>query len=677
MFIKMIPEIGHFALIIALLMAAVQAVMPLAGAATRRPLWMAYGQPMAVGQFVFIAIAYACLTASYMLDDFSVANVANNSNSLLPWYYKFSAVWGNHEGSVLLWSFMLAGWGCAASLFTGNLPRDMVARVMGVMGMVCVGFLLFILMTSNPFERLLPGMPQDGADLNPLLQDFGLVVHPPMLYMGYVGFSVVFAFAIAALMGGRLDAAWTRWARPWTNLAWAFLTVGIALGSWWAYYELGWGGWWFWDPVENASLLPWLTGTALVHSLAVTEKRGSFKSWTVLLAISTFSLSLMGTFLVRSGVLTSVHAFANDPARGFFILMLLAITVTLSLLVFALRAPRVSHKVGFNWLSRDALLLVNNIFLVIMTVTVLLGTVYPLILDSLGLGKISVGPPYFNTLFVPLTVLMCIFMGLGSVTRWKSMAARDLIRKLWLAGVAALVIGILMPLLYRGEWNLFVSLGIVSALWIVLPMVRDVFDKTRHASSFLAGVRKLSLAYWGMVLGHVGVAVTIVGVTVVSNYNIERNVRMSPGTTVEVAGYQFTMTELTERRGANFLADTSILQVQRGDSGSSFTMRPEKRLYLATGMPMTQVALRPGLFRDLYVAMGENLGDGSWAMRVQYKPFVRWLWLGALLMAFGGVLAVLDKRYRRTASTREAPKVASQDDSTQNSTRNGAREATA
>lgn len=665
MLIKMIPEIGHFALIIALLMAMVQALMPLAGAATRRPLWMAYGQPMAAGQFLFIAIAYACLTASYMLDDFSVANVANNSNSLLPWYYKFSAVWGNHEGSVLLWSLMLAGWGFAASLFTGTLPRDMVARVMGVMGMVCVGFLLFILITSNPFERLLPDMPQDGADLNPLLQDFGLVVHPPMLYMGYVGFSVVFAFAIAALMGGRLDAAWTRWARPWTNLAWAFLTVGIALGSWWAYYELGWGGWWFWDPVENASLLPWLTGTALVHSLAVTEKRGSFKSWTVLLAISTFSLSLMGTFLVRSGVLTSVHAFANDPARGFFILMLLAITVTLSLLVFALRAPRVSHKVGFNWLSRDALLLVNNIFLVIMTVTVLLGTVYPLILDSMGLGKISVGPPYFNALFVPLTVVMCIFMGLGSVTRWKGMAVRDLVRKLWLAGVAALVLGILMPLLYRGEWNLFVSLGIVSALWIVLPMVRDVFDKTRHASSFIAGLRKLSLSYWGMVLGHIGVAVTIVGVAVVSNYNIERNVRMSPGTTVEVAGYQFTMTELTERRGPNFLADTAVIQVQRGDTGSSFTMRPEKRLYLATGMPMTQVALRPGLFRDLYVAMGEDLGDGSWAMRVQYKPFVRWLWLGALFMAFGGVLAVLDKRYRRAAVTRETPQAATKADSSQ------------
>ncbi|CAM3999827.1 heme lyase CcmF/NrfE family subunit [Vreelandella rituensis] len=653
MLIKMIPEVGHFALIIALLLAVVQAIVPLAGAATRRPLWMAYGRPMAMGQFLFVSIAYACLTASYMLDDFSVANVANNSNSLLPWYYKFSAVWGNHEGSVLLWSLMLAGWACAVAVFSRDLPRDMVARVLGILGMVCMGFLLFILVTSNPFERLLPNMPQDGADLNPLLQDFGLVVHPPMLYMGYVGFSVVFAFAIAALLGGRLDAAWTRWARPWTNLAWAFLTVGIALGSWWAYYELGWGGWWFWDPVENASLLPWLSGTALIHSLAVTEKRGSFKSWTVLLAITTFSLSLMGTFLVRSGVLTSVHAFANDPARGFFILVLLAITVALSLLLFALRAPRVSQNVGFSWLSRDALLLINNILLVIMTVTVLLGTIYPLILDSLGLGKISVGPPYFNSLFVPLTVLLCVFMGLGPSSRWKRMSVSALARKLWMSGVAALAIGILAPLVYGGSWNLWVSLGIVSALWIVLPMLRDMFDKTRNASSFLSGLRKLSLAYWGMVLGHLGVAVTIIGVTVVSNYNIERNVRMTPGETVEVAGYQFTMTELGSRRGPNFLADTSTLQVQRGEDGRSFTMRPEKRLYIATGMPMTQVALRPGLFRDLYVAMGEDLGDGSWAMRVQYKPFVRWLWLGALLMAAGGIMAIADKRYRRLAGRRE------------------------
>ncbi|RUR39371.1 heme lyase CcmF/NrfE family subunit [Vreelandella populi] len=648
MLVKIIPELGHFALIIALLMAVVQTIMPLAGVATRRPLWMAYGHPMAVGQFLFIAIAYLCLTTSYALDDFSVANVANNSNSMLPWYYKLSAVWGNHEGSVLLWSLMLAGWGYAASRFSNSLPRNMLARVQGIMGFISVGFLLFILLTSNPFTRLLPNVPQDGADLNPLLQDIGLIVHPPMLYMGYVGFSVVFAFAIAALLGGRLDAAWTRWARPWTNIAWAFLTVGIALGSWWAYYELGWGGWWFWDPVENASLLPWLTGTALIHSLAVTEKRGSFKSWTVLLAIFTFSLSLMGTFLVRSGVLTSVHAFANDPSRGLFILVLLAITVTLSLGIFALRAPRVSHHVSFSWLSRDALLLVNNILLVIMTVTILLGTLYPLILDSLGLGKISVGPPYFNALFVPLTVVMCIFMGLGPVARWKRMASRELVGKLWLAGGAALVLGMVLPLIYRGEWNLWASLGIVAALWIVLPMVRDLVDKTRHGTTRLAGLRKLSLAYWGMVLGHLGIAVTIIGVAVVSNYASERTVRMAPGTTVEMAGYRFTMNELVSRRGANFIADTAVLEVHNIDSGRHFQMRPEKRFYLATGMPMTQVALRPGLFRDLYVAMGEDLNDGSWAMRIQYKPFVRWLWLGGLLMALGGVLAVIDKRYRRT-----------------------------
>jgi len=650
MLTQMIPEIGHYALVIALLLAVIQAVMPLAGAATRRPLWMAYARPMATGQFLFVAIAYACLTTSYMLDDFSVANVANNSNSMLPWYYKFSAVWGNHEGSVLLWSLMLAGWGYAAASFSRELPRDMVARVLGVMGLVCVGFLLFILVTSNPFERLLPHMPADGADLNPLLQDIGLILHPPMLYMGYVGFSVVFAFAIAALLGGRLDAAWARWARPWTNLAWACLTVGIALGSWWAYYELGWGGWWFWDPVENASLLPWLTGTALMHSLAVTEKRGAFKSWTLLLAITTFSLSLLGTFLVRSGVLTSVHAFANDPSRGFFILMLLGITVGLSLLIFALRAPRVSHKVGFSWLSRDALLLINNLMLVIMTVTVLLGTVYPLLLDALDLGKISVGPPYFNALFVPLTLIMSVFMGLGPISRWKETAPSLLVRRLWLAAVVAVVLGAALPLIFAERWSAPVAVGLIAALWIVLPMLRDLYDKIRRASTLGAGLKKLSLAYWGMQLGHLGVAVTIVGVAVVSNYNIERNVRMGPGDSVQVAGYTFTMIELTDRRGANFLADRAVIEVQRGDSNRRFTMNPEKRLYLATGMPMTQVALRPGLFRDLYVAMGEDLGDGSWAMRVQYKPFVRWLWLGALLMSIGGVLAVADKRYRRMAT---------------------------
>jgi len=649
MLVKIIPELGLFALIMALGLAFIQALAPLAGVTLRRPLWMAFAEPMAWGQFAFLLVAYASLTASFLLDDFSVSYVANNSNSMLPWYYKLTAVWGGHEGSVLLWSLILSGWGFAVSLFSRNLPRDMLARVLGVMGMVSTGFLLFILITSSPFERLLPGVPQDGADLNPLLQDVGLILHPPMLYMGYVGFSVAFAFAIAALLGGRLDAAWTRWVRPWTNIAWAFLTMGIALGSWWAYYELGWGGWWFWDPVENASFLPWLTGTALIHSLAVTEKRGTFKSWTALLAIFTFSLSLLGTFLVRSGVLTSVHAFANDPSRGIFILALLGFTVGASLLIFALRAPRMSGNVGFGWLSRDALLLINNILLVVMTVTVLLGTVYPLILDALGLGKISVGPPYFNTLFVPLTVLLCAFMGLGPVARWKQMAGRELMRRLLWSGIAALITAAAVPFLYGGEWNAAVALGLVMALWVVLALIRDLFDKTRHASSPLAGLRKLSLAHWGMVVGHLGMAITIVGVAMVSNYAIERNVRLAVGERVEIGGYSFTMTDLSERRGPNFLADTATLEVTR-DGQHVTTLRPEKRLYIARGQPMTDVALRPGLLQDIYVALGEDLGDGAWAMRIQIKPFVRWLWLGALLMATGGLLAVADRRYRRQRS---------------------------
>ncbi|WP_110648084.1 heme lyase CcmF/NrfE family subunit [Salinicola peritrichatus] len=646
MLIRILPELGHFALILALGMALLQALVPLAGATTRRPLWMAFAKPMVRGQFAFLVIAYLCLTASFALDDFSVAYVADNSNSLLPWYYKLSAVWGSHEGSVLLWVLILGGWSFAVSLFSRRLPQDMLARVLGVMGWISSGFLLFILLTSNPFERLLPNVPSDGADLNPLLQDFGLIVHPPMLYMGYVGFSVVFAFAIAALLGGRLDAAWTRWARPWTNVAWAFLTVGIALGSWWAYYELGWGGWWFWDPVENASLLPWLAGTALIHSLAVTEKRGTFKNWTVLLAIFTFSLSLLGTFLVRSGVLTSVHAFANDPSRGTFILILLGVTVGLSLLIFALRAPRVQSLSGFGWLSRDSLLLINNILLVVMTVTVLLGTVYPLLLDALDLGKISVGPPYFNALFVPLTALLCLFMGLGPLARWKRMPGRELVRRLALSALLAVVIAAALPLLYGGSWSLGVTLGLLLALWLVLSLVRDVLDKSRSAQGRMAGLGKLRPAYWGMVLGHCGLAVTIVGVAMVTHYNVERNVRLAPGKSVEVGGYRFAMTDFNEHRGPNYVADTATIEVTR-PGRSSFVMQPEKRFYLASGMPMSDVALRPGLLMDLYVALGEELDGGDWSLRIQLKPFVRWLWLGGLIMAAGGILAVIDRRYRR------------------------------
>ncbi|WP_106477580.1 heme lyase CcmF/NrfE family subunit [Phytohalomonas tamaricis] len=648
MLIKTVPELGFFALILALCVALVQAIVPLMGSLTRRPLWMSFAQPMAWSQFLCLAISFACLTFSFLKDDFSVAYVANNSNSLLPWYYKFSAVWGSHEGSVLLWSLLLSAWSFAVSIFSRHLPRDMLARVLSVMGMVSSGFLLFIILTSNPFARILPIAPQEGADLNPLLQDPGLIVHPPMLYMGYVGFSVAFAFAMAALIGGRLDAAWTRWARPWTNIAWAFLSLGIALGSWWAYYELGWGGWWFWDPVENASLMPWLMGTALIHSLAATEKRGTFKSWTALLAIFTFSLSLLGTFLVRSGVLTSVHAFANDPSRGTFILALLGITVGASLLVFALRAPKVKSPIGFGWLSRDALLLFNNILLLVMMVTVLLGTLYPLLLDALDLGKISVGPPYFNALFVPLATLLAIFMGLGPVARWKQMGAGELVRRVWFGALVGCVIAVAAPLLYDGQWSFGVSLGLLLAIWIVLPMLRDMLIKLRQEGP--RGLRKLSRSYYGMVLGHVGLAVTLVGITMVSHYSSAENVRLNENQSVEVGGYTFTMTGLSEQRGPNYLADRATVRVSR-DNTLITLLHPEKRFFMARGQAMTETALDPGLLRDLYVAMGEKLDNGDWAMRVQVKPFVRWLWLGALLMAAGGILAVLDKRYRRLGST--------------------------
>ncbi|MFC0338143.1 cytochrome c-type biogenesis protein CcmF [Kushneria avicenniae] len=650
MLIQTLPEIGLYAMMLALAMALVQAVVPLAGSLTRRPLWMSYAVPMAWGQALFLLIAFVCLALGFLFKDFSVAYIADNANSRLPWYYRLSAVWGGHEGSVLLWSMLLAFWGLAVSIFSRHLPRDMLARVLAVLGMINAGFLLFILATSSPFERLLPVPPADGADLNPLLQDPGLIIHPPMLYMGYVGFSVAFAFALAALMGGRLDAAWTRWARPWTNLAWAFLSVGIALGSWWAYYELGWGGWWFWDPVENASLMPWLAGTALMHSLAVTEKRGGFKSWTILLAIVTFSLSLLGTFLVRSGVLTSVHAFANDPSRGTFILILLGLTVGASLTLYAFRAPRVKSPLGFGWRSRDAMLLLNNILLLVMMVTVLLGTLYPLILDSLDLGRISVGPPYFNALIVPLTVALGLFMGVGPVTRWKQMATRELIKRLWLSAIVSLAIALAMPWLYDGAWSLPVSLGLLIAAWIVVPLAREPLTLMRRFG--LRGPARLSRSHYGMVLGHIGMAVTIVGVTMVSNYDHADNVRMSLGHTVEVGGYRFTMTQLNETRGPNYVSDRATIRVTQGDRLVTL-LHPEKRFFDVRRQAMTETALDHGMTRDLYVAMGEPLEDGeSWAMRIQVKPFVRWLWLGALLMAAGGVLAVCDKRYRHRSRIR-------------------------
>ena len=645
----MIPELGRRAMILALCLAVVQGTLPLIGAWRGDSQWMGLAQPAAWGQFSFLAFSFACLTYAFMVDDFSVAYVAQNSNSALPWYYKFSAVWGAHEGSLLLWAFILAGWTFAVSIFSRQLPEDMLARVLGVMGLISIGFLLFLIVTSNPFERLLPQAPMDGRDLNPLLQDFGLVVHPPMLYMGYVGFSVAFAFAIAALLGGRLDAAWARWSRPWTLIAWAFLGTGIALGSWWAYYELGWGGWWFWDPVENASFMPWLVGTALIHSLAVTEKRGVFKSWTVLLAIAAFSLSLLGTFLVRSGVLTSVHAFATDPERGVFILAFLLVVIGGSLTLFALRAPVVKSQIGFGLWSRETLLLVNNLLLVVATSMILLGTLYPLLLDALSDTKLSVGPPYFNAMFLPLIGALMLALGVGVLVRWKNTPVKWLIGMLTPVLITSAVLGGLGSMLF-GDFHWAVLAVCLLAGWVVSAGVRDILDKTRH-KGLLKGLRSLTPSYWGMQLAHFGLVVCALGVVLTSQQSDERDLRLAPGESLQLGGYSFVFDGAKHFEGPNFTSDKGTIRVFEGDKQVA-TLHPEKRLYTVQQMPMTEAGIDAGFTRDLYGALGEPLENGAWAVRVHIKPFVRWIWLGALMMSLGGVLSVSDKRYRVKVRTR-------------------------
>ncbi|MGE6994111.1 heme lyase CcmF/NrfE family subunit [Pseudomonas sp. NPDC047961] len=645
----MIPELGHLAMILALCLAVVQGTLPLIGAWRGDSQWMGLAQPAAWGQFSFLAFSFACLTYAFMVDDFSVAYVAQNSNSALPWYYKFSAVWGAHEGSLLLWAFILSAWTFAVAIFSRQLPEDMLARVLGVMGLISIGFLLFLIVTSNPFERLLPQAPMDGRDLNPLLQDFGLVVHPPMLYMGYVGFSVAFAFAIAALLGGRLDAAWARWSRPWTLIAWAFLGTGIALGSWWAYYELGWGGWWFWDPVENASFMPWLVGTALIHSLAVTEKRGVFKSWTVLLAIAAFSLSLLGTFLVRSGVLTSVHAFATDPARGVFILAFLLVVIGGSLTLFALRAPVVKSQIGFGLWSRETLLLVNNLLLVVATSMILLGTLYPLLLDALSDTKLSVGPPYFNAMFLPLVGALMLALGVGVLVRWKNTPVKWLIGMLTPVLITSAILGGLGSMLF-GDFHWAVLAVCMLAGWVVSAGVRDILDKTRH-KGLLKGLRSLAPSYWGMQLAHFGLVVCALGVVLTSQQSDERDLRLAPGESLQLGGYSFVFDGAKHFEGPNFTSDKGTIRVFEGDKQVA-TLYPEKRLYTVQQMPMTEAGIDAGFTRDLYVALGEPLENGAWAVRVHIKPFVRWIWLGALMMSLGGVLSVSDKRYRVKVRTR-------------------------
>jgi cytochrome c-type biogenesis protein CcmF len=653
----MIPELGHFALIVALCIAGVQALLPLIGAQRGDATWMALARPAAQGQLVFVVIAFACLAWSFVSNDFSVLNVASNSNSLLPLRYRFAATWGSHEGSLLLWVLMLNLWMTAVSVFSRRLPSEMVARILSVMAMISIGFLLFLLFTSNPFERLLPPA-ADGRDLNPLLQDPGMVIHPPMLYMGYVGFSVAFAFAIAALIGGQLDATWARWSRPWTTMAWAFLTVGIAMGSGWAYYVLGWGGWWFWDPVENASFMPWLVGTALVHSLAVSEKRGGFKIWTVLLAIIAFSLSLLGTFLVRSGVLTSVHAFATDPKRGIFILAFLALVIGAALALFAWRAPKVGLGGAFALISRESALLVNNVLLVVAAAAVLLGTLYPLFLDALGLGKISVGPPYFESVFVPLMAPAVFLMGIAPFARWKQDQPLDLALRLKWAFAVAVASALLLPFTL-GRWTPLLALGILLAVWVAVAGLMNLKERVLqlHAStsvSVSAALRRLPRGYWGMLVAHCGVAVFIVGVTLVRGYEVEKDVRMSPGDTVAAGGYQFRLDGLKRIQGPNYDATRGVIGVTRNER-SVATLYPEKRFFTVQQMPMTEAAIDTGVTRDLYVSLGEPLADGAWVVRVYYKPFVSWIWGGAFLMALGGIIAVTDRRYRLARRDALAP----------------------
>ena len=648
----MIPEAGQIALIIALCLSVLLGTVPMVGAWRGQRWAMNLAPSLAAGVFVFLSIAFACLTIVFLQDDFSVKVVASNSNSLLPQMYKFSAVWGNHEGSLLLWVWILGAWSLAVAVASRGLPLVVLARVLAVLGLIGVGFIAFSLFTSNPFERLLPGVAAEGNDLNPLLQDPGLIIHPPLLYMGYVGLAVPFAFAVAALMGGRLDASWAKWSRPWTNVAWAFLTLGIMLGSWWAYYELGWGGWWFWDPVENASFMPWLVGTALIHSLAVTEKRGLFRSWTVLLAIAAFSLSLLGTFLVRSGVLTSVHAFAADPERGLFILIFLVLVVGGSLTLYAFRAPTVASPISYELESRESLLLANNLIFAVSAIVVLLGTLFPLLMDALGQGKYSVGPPYFNAVFVPAMALLAPFMAVGPISRWKQDSGKRWLTELGVPAVVCVLVALVAPYLGVGEVNLWASLSVLLAAWLVLGLVRDLQARMRGVSSGSAVVARLTPSYLGMLMAHAGFALTIIGATFVTQFSAERDLRMEVGDSVTLNGYVFTLDELTVVEGPNYAADRGIFSVSV--EGRLFTtLMPEKRRYVASGQIMTEAAIDAGVTRDLYIALGEPLGDGAWSVRVQHKPLIRWIWFGALMIGLGGLTTSADRRYRRVRRSQQ------------------------
>ena len=642
----MIAEIGHFALIVSLAMAVLLSILPLVGASRNNTMLMNTARPLSWGMFLLLFISFCALLWAFYTNDFTLNYVASNSNSQLPWYYRLTAVWGAHEGSLLLWVLIQAAWTIAVATFSRGMPQESVARVLAVMGMISVGFLLFVIVTSNPFLRTLPFFPVDGRDLNPLLQDPGLIIHPPMLYMGYVGFSVAFSFAIASLMTGRLDTAWARWSRPWTTAAWLFLTLGIALGSWWAYYELGWGGWWFWDPVENASFMPWLAGTALMHSLAVTEKRGTFKAWTVLLAISAFSLSLLGTFLVRSGILVSVHAFASDPSRGMFILGFLVFVIGGSLLLFALKGASVRVRGNFALASRENALLANNVLLIAALVVVLVGTLLPLVHKQIGLGSVSIGAPFFDMLFAWLMIPFSFLLGIGPLIRWKRDDLSGLMKPMAISGVASLALAGLCVTLFSEYFQFMAYLGWVMAFWIIFMHGFELHERATHRHSFSVGIKKLQRSHWAMMFGHIGLAVSVIGIAMVQNYSIERDVRLAPGEHYQIQGYDFYFKGLRDKDGPNYDGYIADFEVTRNGEYVN-TLHAEKRFYNTARSMMTEAAIDRGVTRDLYIAMGERLEDNkSWAVRIYHKPFVRWIWAGALLMALGGAIAISDKRYR-------------------------------
>ena len=641
----MIAELGNYALALSLAIAVLLAIFPLWGAEKGNVQFMALARPMTYGLFLILSVSFGALFYVFAINDFSVQYVVNNSNTTLPIYYRLSAVWGSHEGSLLLWIWLLSLWSAAVALFSKRLPQEAVARVLGIMGIISVGFLLFVLFTSNPFTRTFPDFPVDGKELNPLLQDIGLIFHPPLLYMGYVGFSVAFAFSIASLMTGKLDTAWARWSRPWTMAAWVFLTLGIVLGSWWAYYELGWGGWWFWDPVENASFMPWLAGTALLHSLAVTEKRGSFKAWTVLLAILAFSLCLLGTFLVRSGILVSVHAFASDPTRGLYVLAYLIVVIGGSLTLYAYKGSQIRSRDNAERYSRESLLLLNNILLMTALCVVLLGTLLPLVHKQLGLGSISIGAPFFDQMFLIIMTPFALLLGIGPLVKWR----RDQFSAIRMPVIASVIImliaGFALPYLLQDKLTVSAVLGTMMTVIIMLLSLYEMHQRATYRDTFWRGITKLSRSHWGMILAHLGVAMTVWGIAFSQNYSIERDVRMNVGDTVQIAGYDFTFKGISDANGPNYVGGKAQIDISR-DGKHETTLYAEKRLYTVSKMPMTEAAIDWGFSRDLYAALGEKLDNNAWALRLYYKPFIRWIWLGGLFMALGGVLCMFDRRYR-------------------------------